>query len=82
MVTMFLEGGMLISTLMPQAQLEQNRYQWAVQEPYDGNCQQLHFVTYCIQKVIWNALYNSYRLWEIRHTVSLLSGRSNQPSQQ
>jgi len=51
MITIFLRGGVLISALVRQAQFEQSCYQRAFQEPYDGNRQQLHFVTHVIQKV-------------------------------
>jgi len=51
MVTVFLRGGVSISALVRQAQLEQSCYQRAFQEPYDGNRQQLHFIPHFIQKV-------------------------------
>ena len=51
MVIIFLREGVLISALVHQAQLEQSCYQSAFQEPYDVNCQQLHFVPLFIQTV-------------------------------
>jgi hypothetical protein len=51
MVTIFLQGGVSISTLLRQAQLEKSCYQRAFQEPDDGSHQQLLFVPYFIQKV-------------------------------
>jgi hypothetical protein len=51
MVTVFWQGGVSISALVGQAQLEQSPYQRAFQGPYDGNRQQLHFVSHFIQKV-------------------------------
>jgi len=80
MVTVFLRGGVLISTLVRQAQLQQSYYQRAFQEPYDGNHQQLHFVPHFIQKVEPNVLRNGHQLLEIRQSVLQLFGRFKQPS--
>ena len=69
MVTVFLRGGVWISALVCQAQLEQSCYQRAFQEPYDGNRQQLHFVRYFIQNIERNVLLDGHRLLEIRQSV-------------
>jgi len=80
MVTVFLRGGVSISALVRHAQLAQSCYQQAFQEPYDGNCQQLHFVLHCIQMVERNVLCNAHRLLDIRHSVLQSFGQSKQPS--
>jgi len=80
MVTVFSRGGVSISALVRQAQLEQSCYQRTFQEPYDGNRQQLHFVPHFIQKVERNVLRNGHRLLEIRQSALHLFGRSKQPS--
>jgi len=80
MVTVFLRGGVSISALVRQAQLEQSCYQRAFQEPYDGNRQQLHFLPHFIRKVERNVLRNRHRLLEIRQCVLQSFGRSKQPS--
>ena len=78
MVTVCLRGGVSISALVRQVQLEQSCCQRTFQEPYEGNCQQLYFVSHCIQKVEWNVVHNEHRLWEIRLNVLQLWTRSNQ----
>jgi len=50
MVTVFLQVGVSIRSLVHQAQLDRSCYQRAFQEPYDGNHQQLHFVPHFIEK--------------------------------
>jgi len=80
MVIVFLRGGVLISALVRQAQLEQSCFQRAFQEPYDGKSQQLHFVPHLIQKVERNVLRNGHRLLEIRQSVLQSFGRLKQPS--
>jgi len=69
MVTIILLGGVSISALARQAQLEQSCYHRAFLEPYDGNCQQLHFVPHIIQEIEQNVLHNRHRLLEIWETV-------------
>jgi len=81
MLTVFLRGGVSISTLVRQTQLEQSCYKWACQEPYDGNRQQLHFVPRFIQQVERNVLCDGHRLLETRQSVFQLFGQSKQPSQ-
>jgi len=81
MVTIALRGGVSISVLVRQAQLEQSSYERAFQEPYDGNRHQLHVVAHCIQKVQWNVLRDGHRLLEIQGSVLQLFGQSKQPSQ-
>jgi len=76
---MFLRGGVSISALVRQAQLEQSCYQRAFQEHYDGNHQRLHFVPHSIQKVEWNVLPNGHRLFGIPQSVLQLFPRSKQP---
>jgi hypothetical protein len=80
MVTVFLQGGVSISALVRQAQLEQSCYQWAFQEPHNSNRQQLHFIPHFIQKVEPNDLRNGHRLLEIRQSVLQSFGRFKQPS--
>jgi len=79
MVTVFLHGGELISALVCQAQLEQSGYQWDFQEPYNGNCEQLHFVPHVMQKAEWNVLHDGHWLLDIRQWVLQSFGRSKQP---
>jgi len=80
MVTVFLRGGVSISALVRQAQLEQSCYQQAFQEPYNGNRQQLHFVPHCIQQVEQNVLCDGHRVWEIRQSVLQSFSWFKQPS--
>jgi len=80
MVTVFLQGGVSISTLVRQTQLEPSCYQRAFQEPYDGKRQQLHFVPHFIHKVEQNVLRNGHWLLEIWQSVLQSLGRSTQPS--
>jgi len=82
MVTVFLWGGVSISPLVRQAQLEQSCNQRTFQEPYDGNRQQLRFVQHVIQKVERNVLRNGHRLREIPQSVLQLFGQSKPPSRQ
>jgi hypothetical protein len=51
MVTVILQGGVLISTLAMHAQHVQSCYGVVFQEPNDCNCQQLHFIPHLIQIV-------------------------------
>jgi len=51
MVNNFLQGGLLISALVQQVQLNHSCDQQAFQELYDGNHQQLDFIPHFIQKV-------------------------------
>jgi len=80
MVTEFLRWEIFISTLVCQAQLKQSCYQRAFQEPYNGNCQQLHLVPYFIQKVTWNVRHDWHRLMQIRKSFLHSIGRSKQAS--
>ena len=79
MVTIALRGGVSISVLVRQAQLEQSSYERAFQEPYDGNRHQLHVVAHCIQKVQWNVLRDGHRLLEIQGSVLQSFGQSKPP---
>jgi len=80
MVTDFWWGGVSISALVRQAQLEQSCYQPDFQEPYDGNRQQLYFVPHCVQKVERNGLRDGHWLLEITWRVLQSFGWSKQPS--
>jgi len=80
MVSTFSQGGVSISGLAQQAQLLQSDYQWAVREPYDANCQQLHFVPHFIQTLEWNILRDGHWIFEIAKSVLQLFGQSKQPS--
>jgi hypothetical protein len=51
MVTVFLHAAVSICVLGYEAQLEQTYCEQAFQEPYNGYCQQLHFVPHFAQKV-------------------------------
>jgi len=77
-----LPGGVLISALVHEAQLEHSGYQWAFSEPPNGNHQQLQFVAHSIQKVPRNVPHNGHQLWETMHSVLRLFGQSKQPSRQ
>jgi len=63
--TIALRGGVSIRALVRQAQLEQSCYEWAFQEPYDGNHQHLHFIPHCTKKVAENVLGDGHWLMEI-----------------
>jgi len=80
MVTVFLRGGLSISPLVRQAQLEQSCYQRTFQEPCDGNHQQLHFVPHLIQQVERNVLCNGHRLLDIWQSLLQSFGQFKQPS--
>jgi len=80
MVTILLQGGVSISALVRQAQLEQSCYQQAFQEPYDGNRHQLHFIPHIIQKFERDVQRNGHRLLEIRQSELQLFGQSKQLS--
>jgi len=82
MVTVFLWGGVSISALVHQAQLEQSCYQRAFQEPYDGNRQRLHCVPHYIQNLQRNVVRNGHRLFEIGQNGLQSFGQSKQPSWQ
>jgi len=62
-------GGVTISALVCQAQLEQSCYERAFQEPYNGSHQQLFFIPHCIQKVQRNVLRDGHQLLEFRQSV-------------
>jgi len=81
MVAVSLQGGVWIGALVRQAQLDQSGYQWAFQEPYNSNRQQLHFVSHFIQKVERNVLRNGHWLLESWQSLFQWFGRSKQPSQ-
>ena len=65
MVTVSFQVGVSISALVCQALFERSYYQWACQEPYNGNHQQLHFIPHIIQKVAQNVLHIGHQLLEI-----------------
>jgi len=69
MVTISLAGVVSINTLLRQAQFEQSCYHQGFQEPYDRNCQELHFLLQIIHKVAWNVLHNVHYLLEIGQGV-------------
>jgi hypothetical protein len=78
MVTCFLQGGVLISALLRQACCVQTCYHLAVQEAYDGNLWQLHFVSLIVEHVELNDLHNWYRLLEMWQSELQSFGRSKQ----
>ena len=80
MATVFWRGGLSISILVRQAKLEQSCNQRALQEPHDGNRQQLHFIPYLIQKAVRNVLHHGHHHLVIRQRVLQSFGRSKQPS--
>jgi hypothetical protein len=69
MVTVFVQRGVLFRALMHQAQLEQSCFQRAIQEPYNGNHQQPHFIPHFIQKGERRLLYDGHRLFDIQQVV-------------
>jgi len=79
MVTIFLGGGVVICALMPQAQLEWSYYQRDLQEPHNGNYQQLHYFPRIVRKVERNFLHSGHRLMEIGQSELPSFGRSKQP---
>jgi len=76
MVIVSLQRGVSISAQVHQVQREQSCYQRAFQEPYDGNCQQLHFVPSCIQMIEESVLRDGYRLLDIQQSVLQSFGQS------
>jgi len=82
MVTVCLSGGVSIRALVCHVRLEQSCDPQAFQEPYNGHCQQLHFVQHFIQKVECNVLSDGHRHLEIWQSVLQLFSQGKQPSLQ
>jgi len=80
-MTVSLQGPVSIGTLVHQAQHERSWDQRVSQEPYDGNCQQYHFVSHYIQKVERNVLHNGHQLLVLGQSVLQSFSQSKQPSQ-
>jgi len=80
MVSVFLWGGVSISTLVHQAQLKQTCYQPALREPNNGNRQQLHFVPDFIQKVEWDIPGDRQWVGDTGQSVLQSFGRTKQLS--
>jgi len=80
MVTIFLQGGVSICTLVYQVHVEYSCCHQACQEPYNGKRQQLHYLQLCIQRVERNVLCGGHQLLEIRQRVIQLFPSSKQPS--
>jgi len=80
MVTVFLRGGVSLSILVGQAQLDHSCCQRAFKEPYNGNHQHLHFIPHYIQNVECNVLHNGHRLLEIGQSVLKSFSQTQKPS--
>lgn len=76
---LFLWGGVLISTLVCQAQHEQCCNQWAFQKPKDGNHHEFHILPHFIQMVEWDVPHNGNGLLEIEQGVKQAWVWSEQP---